>query len=136
MSPEMKLDPATLAEEAAIKVFYQQDVFERLPEDADILGHLDKAAAELDLIDRTYWVETSRGMSLPVDFESDEQVRMINFAKLSFEGIFACYSKVMIGRIIGGNSVRALCLTFHNATLLPYFEQLPDRHLLYVCARR
>ena len=128
----LRLDPASLAERAAQRVFYQPDDFERHPDDEEILGQLDKAATDLDLIDRSFWVETTRGISLPVDFESDEEVRMIDFYKLSFEGLFACYSKVKVGRIIGGNSVRALCLTFYEATLLPYMEHLPERHLLYV----
>ncbi len=57
---------------------------------------------------------------------------MINFSRLSFEGTFACYSKLLIGKIVGGTSVRALCLTFHEAILLPFFDHLPERHLLYV----
>lgn len=132
MLEPLRLDPAALAEPAALRVFHQPDALERLPEDEAILGHLDKAASDLDLIDRSYWVETSRAVSLPVDFESDEQVRMIDFGKLNFEGIFACYAKVVVGRIIGGASVKALCLTFHEATLLPYFDRLPENHLLYV----
>lgn len=93
---------------------------------------MDHAATDLGLTDKDYWVETSRGISLPVDFESDEEVDMINFFKLTFEGKFVCYSKVLVGKIVGGASVRALCLTFNETTLLPYMEELPERHLLYV----
>ena len=128
----LRVDPAILAETAAKRVFFQPDTFERLPEDEKILGELDQAASDLNLVGKPYWVESSRSISLPVDFESDEEVPAISFSNLNFEGVFACYSKVMVGRIIGGTSIRALCLTFHETTLLPYFDSLPERHLLYV----
>jgi hypothetical protein len=51
---------------------------------------------------------------------------------LSFEGRFKCYSKVMIGRIIGAGSVRAFCLTFDDVLMLPGFDRLPDDRLLHV----
>ncbi|HET8991834.1 MAG TPA: hypothetical protein VFN31_02250 [Candidatus Saccharimonadales bacterium] len=133
MGEVINITPATIAEDAAIKIFNQPpDSYERLPEDSEILNELDQMASSLELVSRPYWVETSKGLSLPMEFDSDEPVRVIDFAKLTFEGLFACYSKVMIGRIIGGRSIRALCLTFSEVTLLPYFDHLPDEHLLFV----
>jgi hypothetical protein len=53
---------------------------------------------------------------------------------LSSEGTFISYSRVVIGRIVGANAVRALCLSFDNVTLLPFFDSLRDDHLLHVPA--
>ncbi len=51
---EMSLDPVFPAKQAAVRVFNQADSFERQPEDEEILGHLDKAAADLELTNRPY----------------------------------------------------------------------------------
>lgn len=129
-------NPATLAQSSAERVFYQPGVFERAPEDAEILAELETAAKALKFIDEQYFVETSRGISIPASFEAseDSEVTLIDFQKLAFEGVLRGYSKVQIGRIIGGGSVRALCLTFEEATLLPFFDSLPEDHIFHVPA--
>ena len=59
-------------------------------------------------------------------------VDLINFFDLSFEGPFTSFSIVHVGKIVGACSVRALCLSFKEATLLPYFDNIPDDHFLHV----
>jgi hypothetical protein len=136
LSPEVIPDPVALAEEDALRVFYQPDDFERKPEDAEILNRLDFLAGELNFIDQAYFVRSARALAIPVeDFTSDERVSVWDLKGeefTGFHGTFACYSKVQIGRIIGAQSVRALCLTFHEVTLMPYMDSLPEQHLLYV----
>jgi hypothetical protein len=125
-------NPVSLADREALQVFKQSDSFAEQPEDHRLLRELDASATSLDFVDKNYWAETSRGMSIPASFEADEQVPIINFFKLAFEGKFVCYSKLQIGRIVGHGSVKALCLTFDEATLLPYLDPLPATDLLYV----
>jgi hypothetical protein len=105
-----------------------------LPEDSRILSDLEGVAKELDFIDRQYFVETSRGLSIPASFEAkeDDTVTFLSFYKLTFEGILRGYSKVQVGRVIGAGSVRALCLTFEEVTLLPFFDSLPEDHIFHV----
>ncbi len=138
ISGEGNLNPAELAETAVVQAFTQRDSARLQIDDAERLAYLDRAAAKLDMINKPYWVEATRGISLPVEFRTGETVNMIDFFKVDFEGTFLCYSKVVIGKILDGagvstkSNVDALCLTFHETTLLPYMEKLPRRHLMYV----
>jgi hypothetical protein len=103
------------------------------PTEEAILGHLDSAAKQLDLINRDYWVNSNWALSIPVDFESfDDEVEIKDYRDVRFAGNFFSYSKIKVAEIIGGQSVRALCLAFHEATILPLFEDLPERHILHV----
>lgn len=80
----------------------------------------------------TYFVEASRALSIPTSFEADESVNLFDYYGLSFEAPFTTFSIVHVGRIVGFNSVRALCVAFDKALLLPYFDHIPDDHLLHV----
>jgi hypothetical protein len=94
------------------------------------LPYLDKFADDLGLLGKTYFIETNKAYSIPATFEADEEVRFINFGKLSFEGPMDTHSVIQIGKL-GGYSVRALCLSFSDALLLPHFDRIPDDHLLH-----
>jgi hypothetical protein len=124
--------PASWAFVEARLPLYQGDDFSFQPEDEKVLTRLGRDARELEFEDQQYFVETSRALSLPVSFEADQPVRYGNLFKLAFEGTFKCYSKVLVGRIIGAKSVRAFCLTFDDVLLLPYFDKLPEDRLLHV----
>jgi len=126
------ITPASWAKVEAELALYQGNELAPAPEDEKLLVRLGQDARDLDFEDGQYFVETSRALSIPASFEADRPVSYINFSKLSFEGVFRCYSKVMVGRVIGVKSVRAFCLTFDENTLLPYFNNLPEDHLLYV----
>lgn len=106
--------------------------FEMTVEDERLLAELDHAAEQLDFHGRNYFVETGRALITPASFDADSPVAGFDFFGLTFEGSFATYSKVHVGRILGGNSVRAVCLTFRSATLLPFCDQLEEGHLLHV----
>lgn len=127
-------DPATLAGQEALDAFHKPAGFTGSTKESSTLKRLDSLAAEFSFTNTAYWVNANRGLSIPVSFEAHEEVSIINFFKMAFEGTFKCYAKVAIGRIIGveNGSVDALCLTFDKATVLPYIEQLPEQHLLYV----
>jgi hypothetical protein len=129
-------NPATIASPSAERVGRQPDVFARLPEDNRILSELEATAKDLDFTDEQYFVETSRGLSIPASFEAtaDHEITLHSFYKLAFEGVFRGYSKVQIGKIIGYGSVRALCLAFEDVTLLPFFDKLPEDHIFHVPA--
>ncbi len=94
------------------------------------LPYLDQFAVDNDLIGSSFLVETNKAFSLPVSYESDEEVRYIKFNKLTFEGSLGTHSLIQIGKL-GGQSVKALCLCFPEALLLPYFDHIPEDHLLH-----
>ena len=125
-------NPASAAGAEALQIFNQRDHYERATEDETILRDLDHRAEALDFIDHSYWVVANRAISIPVSFEEDQPVSVISFNRTSFEGRFVCYSKVAIGRIVGARTIHALCLSFDEATLMPYMDKLPEDHLLYV----
>jgi hypothetical protein len=71
---------------------------------------------------------------LPVSFEAEQDIEVVQFRQLHFEGTFVTYSTVRIGRLIGRGAIRSLCLTFDKVTLLPYFDEIPEDQLLHVPA--
>lgn len=122
-------NPAAIAEEEAKQSFLAGP---NIVEDRRRLIRLDKSADQFGFINEPYFVQAGRSLAIPRCFEKDEEVIIRNFDRLAFEGLFKCYSKVEIGRIVGASSVQALCLTFDEVTLLPYFDDLPEDRLLYV----
>src|SRR4051812_15582813 len=115
-------NPAELASATAQDMYREPDLFERDDDSYIALFKLEEEAAALQFTDEQYFVETSRGLSIPASIipDSDNTVRYKSFHKLTFEGVFRGYSKVAIGRIIGGDSIRAYCLAFEEVTLLPF----------------
>lgn len=94
------------------------------------LPYLDKVADDQNLFG-VYFVQTGRGISIPAAFDADEEVRVWDMNCLTFEGQFATHSLIQIGRL-NDLRVRALCLSFSEALLLPYFDEIPDEHILHV----
>ncbi len=132
-------NPAELAQPTAMNVINEPSDFEEQACLRPVLLKLEAEAEALNFTDEQYFVETSRGLSIPATLEPatnnlENKYTYKSFYKLSFEGIFRGYSKVAIGRISGGDSVRAYCLTFEEVTLLPFFDKLPDDHIFHVPA--
>lgn len=132
-------NPAELASPTALNIMTEPQAFEDQPDAMPIIIKLDEEASALNFTDEQYFVETSRGLSIPAALEpkpdsEDTTITDKNFYKLSFEGIFRGYSRVAIGRIVGGSSVRAYCLAFEQVTLLPFLDSLPDDHIFHVPA--
>ncbi len=101
-------------------------------DDERLLAELDYAADELGFTNSSYFVESGRALIVAASFEASQPVTYTNFFGLTFEGRFATFSKVHIGRFIGGQSVRAVCLTFDDVTLLPYFDKTDEGDLLHI----
>lgn len=129
---ELPANPAELAKKQAENAGYAS--FPVDAADEMVLTELEHGAEMLGFTDQSYFVEAGRSMILPVSFERDQPVSYLNFYGLSFEGLFVTFAKVHIGRLVGQESVRALCLTFTDVTLLPYFDDIPADSLLYVPA--
>lgn len=129
-------NPAELASETAANMYKEPDPFEHDSDAYVSLFKLEEEAAALKFTDSQYFVETSRGLSIPAtpQLSEDNKYSYKSFHKLTFEGIFRGYSKVAIGRIIGGDSVRAYCLTFDEVLLLPFFDSLSEDHIFHVPA--
>lgn len=100
------------------------------------LAELDRAAADLGFLGVKWLVETRRCISLPASFDRTEPVEAISFMdRLLLEGDLVTFSRVTVGKIMDGSQghkVDALCLTFEDVTLLPYFDTIPPNHLLHV----
>lgn len=95
---------------------------------------LDRLAEQMGFFDSTYFVDSGRSVLIPAAFEADEPLRVTHFQGLSFSGEFKTHSTVRLGSIVGRSAIRALCLTFKNVTLLPFFDRVPDELLLHVPA--
>lgn len=135
----MRLAPGTPAELA--KPFAEQlvtsgelDGFSSASQaEQNTIVELEGIADELKMLGRQYVVHSYRSMLIPKRFEAeDPEVQYVNFNDgIDFSARLVTYSTVRIGKLLGGTSVRALCLTFENATLLPYFDKVDDSELLY-----
>ena len=128
-----ELTPSNPVELASIRAEQStSDCFEMTQADEHLLRELDMAAEMLGFLDKQYFINSGRSMIIPKSFEATERVTYTNFFGLDFEGLFTCYSRVNIGRLVGGTSIRAVCMTFGQATLLPFFDPLPEDELLHV----
>lgn len=130
MTFEIPQSPAELAQVRAEQ--NTSDSFEISPIDRQAIVELEYAAENLGFIGANYFVESDRALIIPASYDASQDVTYTNFYGLSFEGTFATYSKVHIGRVIGGQSVRAVCLAFSDALLLPFFDRLEKTDILYV----
>ncbi len=101
------------------------DVFKPSHEEQKAIITLENDADSFGMLDKDYFVEAGRMFSMPVSFEADELVRYDELPAISFEGRLVSYSTLRVGRIIGANAVRALCLAFHKVTLLPFLIKSP-----------
>ena len=99
-----------------------------------VLGELDHFAEQLGFLDKTYFVDSGRSVLLPAAFAAHQPLSVTHFDGLSFSGELKTHSTVRLGSIVGHRAIRALCLTFNNVTLLPYFDRVPEDLLLHVPA--
>lgn len=99
---------------------------------SSFLKYLDEISDSNNFNDRTYSTQTSRALALPIDFDKNKPVKYIDFGDLMFEGRFICFSIIEIGKLIGIYTVKAVCIVFENALLIPYFETVPNDKLLHV----
>lgn len=126
----MPKDPVELARERAQDASYG---FEMTSADLHALAELEAGAEMLGFLHQRYFVEANRGMIFPQTLEREAQVSYTSLPDgVTFEGTLFTYSKVHIGQIIGRGAVRALCLTFEDVILLPYFDKIDDDKLLHV----
>ncbi|MCA9347053.1 hypothetical protein KC930_00530 [Candidatus Saccharibacteria bacterium] len=126
---EMPRDPVELAKRRAETVSH--DSFEHTAEDERMLAELDYAASELGFIGQTYYVDTNRTLIIPASFDEDSRVSYFDLYDGAFEARLVTFARISIGRLIGGTSIRALCLGFSSALLLPFFETTPETDLVF-----
>lgn len=128
--------PAELAKPFAEQFFLSEEIDNFAApsnhEQASIV-ELEEMADSLKMLGEQYIVHSHRSLVIPKHFEAgDPAVAHHSFNDgLDFYGELLTYSTVRIGRLLGRSSVRAVCLTFQNATLLPYFDQMEESDLLY-----
>jgi hypothetical protein len=124
--------PASWARIQAQLPFYQGDEFENQPEDERVLATLGQDARDLGFENESFFVKAGKALAIPASFDAAKPVYYREYYNVAIEGNFQCYSKVMIGRIIGEKSVRAFCLAFDEAFILPHLDYLEEDRILHV----
>lgn len=128
---EMPNNPIELAKIRAEQP--RSDMFDMTLADERTLAELDYGASQLGFLDTQYFVDTNSAFELPAGFDANRPLNIVKYGEgLSFEGTFVTYSKVHIGRLVGGSAVRALCLAFDDVLMLPYFDRVDKSKLLHV----
>lgn len=126
-------NPAELALNYVEVVNHQNELISTLEEEK-ALAELDHISEIGNLHGRTYFTQTNKALAIPFSFDRNENVQYLDYSGLTFEGELVTFSIVKIGRLIGQNVVRSLCLTFDKVTTLPLFIELPKDYLLHVPA--
>lgn len=98
------------------------------------LQELEYLAEVTGMLNKRYFVNSGRSIVLPADLEYSEFTPYEMSDGIDFSGKLISFSTIRIGRNLGGQSIRALCLTFDNVTLLPYFEQIDSDRLVHTPA--
>lgn len=129
-------NPAELAKPLAENMFLngRLDEFIMSPQDEEQqLIELERMADSLNLLDKNYFVRSSNSFIIPASFDADDpEVSHYQFRDgLDFRGHLCTYSIIRIGNLLGRASISAVCLTFENATLLPYLNDLETSDLLH-----
>ncbi len=125
--------PATPVELASpIAESSSSQVFDMTDQDILQLAFLEHSAEALGFLRKSYFIEAYRGVILPADLSGADRITYVNLMGLAFEGRFLTYSKVHIGRLAGVGAVRAVCMAFESATLLPFFDTVSEDQLVHV----
>jgi hypothetical protein len=133
MTPESIDMPRNPKELAGIRAEEMpMDSFEHRESDARLLAELDYAASQLGFIGQNYFIEANRTLIIPKSWDRSEAVSYTDIFGVIFEAELTTYARVSIGRIVGNRAVRALCLAFDKALLLPYFDYTRDTDMVYV----
>ncbi len=106
--------------------------FDTNPVEEKVLIELDDICTKAEINDQKYFTSATKAFAIPLSFPSSEKVSYHEFQRLDFEAVFVTYSIIKIGQFVGGSAVRALCVTFNDALLSPYFDYLDNDHLLHV----
>lgn len=129
-------NPAELAQPFAIDLakspeFLESDV---TPKEDFTVARINNAIGMLGLRG-TYWVEAGVAMiSRPIAVTKNFSNRAGRFTGLNFEGRFMQYELVKTegADMEQKRIIRALCMAFTDATLLPYFDKLRGDNIVYV----
>ena len=108
------------------------DSFDMAADDDRVIRELDYVADQLGFIGMNYYVETNRALIIPGQHDPSQQVPYENIYRTGIEGQFVTLSRVHIGEFVNGHTVRALCLAFTSAVLLPSFIKIDDEKLVHV----
>ncbi|MGI9028198.1 MAG: hypothetical protein ACR2FM_05175 [Candidatus Saccharimonadales bacterium] len=133
-------DPVELAGPYAEQLSRYQgfDEFKRSELEEFTLGELNRAADSMRMLGETFFTSTGLGIISPYESEDDRELETRYFklnGDITLEGNFCTFAIIKVGRVSQKfDSVRALCLTFDEALVLPYFEKVKPGHMLYVPA--
>lgn len=125
--------PVTVAEAAAVEFFERFHTDEHATEAEELLAEVNRQAQMNGFIGAAYLLSARRGLSIPLDYESEEKAHAIDLREFSLFGVFADYSHLTID----GDSeddpdaLRALCMTFMDPLVITSSPELSG-HLLYV----
>ncbi len=128
----MPKNPAELAALQAERVISQS--FDPEEGAEKVLDDLVFAAGVLGFFESEYLVEAHVAFAISRSIKPDDEgnASYFRFDGLTFGGNLHTYSRVHIGRLVGSGAVRALCLTFDQAFMLPGLDKLAEEDLLHV----
>lgn len=131
--PGDPIELATLRAEQSV-LAQTSDGFEFTTQHEQEITELEHGAEQLDFLGQNYYVDARTGFSVPASFDATKPTTFNRFDEgIMFSGELVTYSRLHIGRIVGANAVvRALCVTFDNVMLFPYFEKVEQDRLLHV----
>ncbi len=131
---DSKLTPVTIALPYAesLVVNGNLDSFDIQDSEHETLRSLEEQAEIIGALNQHFFVASGRSVMTPAVPSRENDY--VSFNSLKFSGELFTYSTVRIGHGLGGHAMRALCLTFHNVTLLPYLDRIPEDQLLHVPA--
>lgn len=130
-------NPAELALPYAEKLVRKGslDDYDQVSElECDHLSELEYLAEAAGMLNKKYFVNSGKLLILPADLEQSEFVPYHVNEGADFSGKLISFSTLRIGRNLGGQSIRALCLTFDNVTLLPYLDRVEEDRLVHAPA--
>ena len=130
-----ELNPAILGQKVSDEMTNANLLFDFHGNQSDIeeaLVEVETTAHKRGYLSKDYFVTTARAFAIPRITEEFEETSSWGMERLSFRGNLVTYSMVKVGHFIGGNAIRAVCLTFDDAVLLPTFDRVRPRDQLHV----
>lgn len=127
---ELPSNPIELAAPVAEKLSWKDgDELQNLYEQ---VAALDDSAEMMGFLGNGYFVQSARMLLMPDDFVEGEPMRYGDYYDLMFEGKFAAFSHVQVGKIIGARAVSAVCAIFEDVLVVPTFKRVPPGYHAYV----
>jgi hypothetical protein len=133
--PGFEYSPVTLGQRISEEMYDARLVEEFETNQSDIVEALaiaERLADQHGYLSQDYFIRTARAFAIPRIIEAEEDTSSWGMEGLVFKGNLVTYSMVKVGRLIGGNAIRSVCLAFEDVTMLPGFDKIRPSDRLHV----